>query len=70
MGNEIQPRNPNPLIMGFCGFCCFVRGRGGETSPHACTGAGGNIPIHNNKNNNNICINRIVGGSVARGGIM
>ena len=69
MGNEIQPGNPNPLIMGFCGFCYFVRGREGKTSPHACTGAGGNVPIHKNKNNKNIYINKIAGGSVAPGGI-
>ncbi len=69
MSNEKQSGRSKSLKTGFCGFCVFVRGRGGKTSPHACAGAEGNTPIHNNKNNNNIYISRIAGGSVAPRGI-
>jgi hypothetical protein len=70
MNNEKRPSCAKSLKTGFCGFCAFVRGRGGKNSPHACVGAAGDTPIHNNKNNNNIYIMRIAGGCVAPEGIL
>jgi hypothetical protein len=68
--NDMTWASTNPLKIGICEFCAFVRGRRGKTSPYAYTGAGGQSPIHNNKNNNNIYIKGVAGGSVASGGIV
>lgn len=69
MSNENQPWRPKLLKTDVCEFCVFVRGRGGKTSPYACTRSGGTLPIHNNKNNNIIYIKGVAGASVLRGGI-
>ena len=61
MNNEWKAPTPKLLKTGFCGFCSFVRGHVGETPPHAYGQAGRLPSLHNNKNNNNIYINRIEG---------
>lgn len=68
MHNEMPRPTCKSLKSGFCGFCAFVRGRGGKTRCYACTGAGQDTPLHNNRNNNNIYINEIAGRSVVLGG--
>jgi hypothetical protein len=70
MNNKIPTTPAKPLKSGFCEFCYFVRGHEGETSPHMRVGAGHRLAVHNNKNNNNIYINRIAGSSVTAGGIV
>ena len=61
MSNEKIRLPSNPLKTGFCEFCDFVRGHVGETSPHAYGQADRLPPLHNNKNNKIIYINRIDG---------
>jgi hypothetical protein len=70
MNNKIPTAPAKPLKSGFCGFCYFVRGHEGDTSPHMRVGAGQHLAVHNNKNNNIIYNNRIAGGSVTAGGIV
>jgi hypothetical protein len=70
MNNKIPTTPAKPLKLGFCGFCYFVRGHEGDTSPHTRVGARQHLAVHNNKNNNNIYINRIAGSSVIAGGIV
>ena len=70
MSNAIPVARHKSLKLGFWGFCYFVRGREGNTTPRTRAGSSGDTPIHNNKNNNIICIKGIAGGSVASGGIL
>ncbi|PZW38713.1 hypothetical protein C8P66_1347 [Humitalea rosea] len=70
MNNKTQTVPAKPLKSGFCGFCYFVRGHEGDTSPHTRVGAGQHLAVHNNKNNNNIYINMIAGSSVTSGEIV
>jgi hypothetical protein len=70
MSNRIRPATPKLLKIGFCGFCYFVRGRGGKTAPCTRMGTAGNTLAQNNKNNRIIYINRIAGDSVTGGGIL
>ena len=70
MNNKIPTAPAKPLKSGFCRFCYFVRGHEGEALPHTRMGAGQHLAVHNNKNNNNIYINRIAGSCVTAGGIV
>lgn len=70
MNNETPTASVKPLKIGFCGFCDFVRGRGGKASPRTRIGAAQDTPIHNNKNNRNIYINKIARSLVTAGGIV
>ncbi len=70
MNNKIPTPAAKLLKSGFCEFCYFVRGHEGDASLHMRVGAGQHLAVHNNKNNNNIYINRIAGSSVTAGGIV
>ena len=70
MNNKIPTTPAKLLNSDFCEFCYFVRGHEGDTSPHTRVGARQHLAVHNNKNNNNIYINRIAGSSVTVGGIV
>ena len=49
------------LKIGFCGFCYYVRVRGGKAQPHTRAGTHWLIPVHNNKSNNIIFYIYIIG---------
>jgi hypothetical protein len=70
MNNNIPTTPAKSLKLGFCGFCYFVRGHEGGALPHTRMEAGQHLAVHNNKNNNNIYINRIAGSCVTAGGIV
>jgi hypothetical protein len=60
MNNKIISTAAKLLKIGFCGFCYFVRVRGGKALTLTRTGAHGHTPIQNNKNNKIIFIIYII----------
>jgi hypothetical protein len=69
MNNEWRPWGAKPLKSSLCGFCAYVRGRGGKTSPHTRMVAHGSLHIHNNKYNNNIYFMGVAGVPSCVGGL-
>lgn len=67
--NEKPWQPAKSLKNGFCGFCAFVRGHRGDTSPYTRMDQERDNPIHNNKYNNNIYIIGLARGSVLCGGV-